>query len=182
MGSDGYGGLIGAFPYAARRSASWLFRGYVILAALVGLLVVVVVSLGVIKLLATTGRAEGTSAFVRGFYLLVGVTVVVPIVAPVLLVARRHRRTGSSPPRYDRAMAGAGFLFILLLYVGLVASTPPARQEAVRPIVVAIGETRVEIALTRTVAEWLYALPRVGGVLFPALGAVLIVLIHRRTR
>lgn len=182
MPEDGYRGVIGAFPYAFGRSESRTFRVYVLLAGLVSAGLAFVIAGGVLSLLAETGRTEGTTGFVRGFYVVVGVAALAPMLAPVLLVARRHRREGESPRRYDTAMGAAGFVFILLLYVGLVASTPPARQEVVRPLVLALAGERVVIDLPVTVARTLYGLPRAAGVLFPLLGAIFVALTHRRAR
>lgn len=179
MADDGYSGVLGAFPYAFGRSGSRTFRLYVLVAGLVGAGLAFVIAGGVLSLLAETGRTEGTTGFVRGFYVVVGVTALAPMLAPVLLVARRHRREGGSPRRYDTAMGAAGFAFILSLYVGLVASTPPARQETVAPFILVLGSQRIVIDLPVTIAESLYGLPRAAGLLFPGVGAALVALAHR---
>lgn len=181
MANAGYGGLLGAFPYALRSSESRLFRLYCAVAALIGLFGALLVGFGVVELLAETGRAEGTGAFVRGFYVVVGLAAVAPLVAPVLLVARRHRMTVSSPG-YDAALGLAGFVFLLLLYAGLVASTPVAHQEAVGPVVIALGGNVLRIEAFADLARFLYSLPRVAGLVGPALGAVAIGLTHALAR
>lgn len=180
MAQEGYGGLIGAFPYAFRQSASRSFRVYVIVAALVTGLVTLIVASGVIGLLADTGRTEGTTGFVRGFYILVGVAALAPLLAPVLLVARRHRRTVDASSGYDTAMAAAGFTFIILLYAGLVASTPVERQQVLRPLVITGAGYEVEIGLTVQFARFLYDLPRAAGLIFPLIGTLIVILVHRR--
>lgn len=182
MAEDGYGGLLSAFPYAYRRSRSRAFRAYVAAAGLVGLLAAVIVALGVVTLLASTGTTEGTDAFVRGFYVVVGAAAFAPLVAPVLLVARRHRRRGDSPARYDATIALAGFLFLLSLYAGLVASTPPARQETLEPFVLALGGLRLEVGVTAAVGRALYDLPRSAGLVLPTVGALVVALAHLLAR
>lgn len=182
MTADAYGGVIGAFPYAFRRSRSRTFRVYVVLASILSVLVTLIVGGGVIELLAESGQTEGTAGFVRGFYLLVGVLALAPLITPVLLVARRHRRSEDRNRRYDTAMALAGFLYVAFLYVGLVASTPPARQEPLRPLVLSLGDLLVRIDLTVTIGRFLYDLPRITVVIFPLLGAILVWLMHRFAR
>lgn len=179
MTADAYGGVIGAFPYAFRQSPSRAFRVYVILASLVTIAVTIIIGGGVIDLLAESGRAEGTAGFVRGFYLLVGVLALAPLITPVLLVARRHRRGTERHQRYDMAIAFAGFVYVLLLYVGLVASAPPARQQPLRPLILSLGNVKVQIDLTVTIGQFLYDLPRSSVLLFPLVGAILVWLVHR---
>jgi hypothetical protein len=181
MAREGYGGLIGAFPYAFRQSSSRSFRVYVLVAAMVAGLVTLIVASGVIGLLADTGRTEGTAGFVRGFYILVGVAALAPLLAPVLLVARRHRRADGATPGYERVMAAAGFTFIVLLYTGLVASTPVERQQTLKPLVIAAAGHEIEIGVTVRVARFLYDLPRIAGLIFPLVGTLIVVFVHRRT-
>lgn len=170
--TDDYGGVLGAFPYALRASESWLFRSYVLLGGLlavaVGFLFVAAV-IGVIA--ATTGGQGGLLTLSRSFFAVVGLFVVVPLVAPVLLVARRHRRSaegedGGSDATYDAALAGAGYLFVGALYLGLVISVPPAQQTAPTG------------ALAPVVAA-LYSLPQPAGVVPPLVAAALVPLVHR---
>lgn len=179
MVEDGYGGLLGAFPYAIRRSNSRLFQLYGGLAAAVSLFGALLIALGVIQLLAETGRTEGTGAFVRGFYVVVGVAALAPLLAPVLLVARRHRRGSGSSGTYDTALGAAGFGFLGSLYVGLVASTPPAHQEPLEPITLGIGSLSMRVDVFASLGQLLYDLPAIAGLLFPAVGVVAIVLVHR---
>lgn len=174
MGDDGvagggYRGVIGAFPYAWRTSVSWGFRAYVVVAAIIVIGVTVVIAGGVMQLLASAGRSGGVGAFVRAFYILVGAAIVVPVVVPVLVVARRHRMGGRVSRGTERVLAGAGVAFILSVYLGLVASTPPANQEQLTGWV-------------GVVAAWLYGLPRFMGVVAPIIGATVVYLAVRRTR
>ncbi|MFB6118797.1 hypothetical protein [Halosegnis sp.] len=163
-----YGGLLGAFPYAFRHSKSTVFRVYVVAGGLLAALVAVLFGLGtVVSIANSTGLATGgTSSFVRTFVLLVGFLTVLPLVAPVLLVARRHRRTGGSLA-YDRALALAGFGVAIGLYLSLVVSVPESQQEPVT-------------GLLGPVVAALYALPAPLAVLPPLVAAVLVYLAHRR--
>jgi hypothetical protein len=169
MSDRGYGGLFGAFPYAFRASDSWFFRSYVLVSAIVSLGVGFLVAAGVVVLLGNTASfAGGSITLSRAFYIVVGLLVVGPILAPTLFVARRHRRgwSDSGDDRYDAALALSGFVFLLSLYVGLVASVPPAFQ---RP---GVGG----------VVGMLYALPPLVGLLPPLVAAVAIYLVHRTLR
>jgi hypothetical protein len=167
-GSDGtYGGLLGAFPYAFRQSESRLFRAYVALGGLLAALVVAVFALAIVDLLGATAAAQGgTFTFSRAFFVVIMLGVLAPLVAPVLLVARRHRRTGSSK-RYDIAMAGVGFGFIFSVYLGLALSTPPAQQS--QPS----GPFAPVVAV-------LWALPRIVGFVPPLVVVVILFVVHRR--
>lgn len=168
-GDEPYRGVPGAFPYAFRSSESRLFRSYAVLGGGLAALVAVVFLIALVVLVAdTAGAGGGTFTFVRAFFVFVGLLVVAPLVAPVLLVARRHRRAGGDP-RYDAALAGAGYLFVLSLYAGLVISTPPDLQA--RPS-----------GLLAPLVALLYGLPQLAGLVPPTLGAALIALVHRRFR
>lgn len=164
---DAYGGLFGAFPYAVRASDSRLFKSYVLVGGLVAALVGLLFALGLVVLLGNTvGTAGGTFSFSRAFFVFVGFVVVAPLVAPVLFVARRHRR-GRPDASYDAALAATGYLFLGSLYVGLVILTPADSQESVTgPLA--------------PVVEALYALPQVAGAAPPLLAACSIWLVARR--
>lgn len=162
-----YGGVPGAFPYALRASDSWLFRSYVVLGGLLALLVAVVFALGTVYVVGRTiGAAGGTFSFSRAFVVFVGFVVVAPLLAPVLFVARRHRREGSTR-RYDATVAAAGYCFVASLYVGLVSLTPPEQREAVN-------------GALAPVVEALYVLPAWAGAVPPVVGALAIWLAARR--
>ena len=178
MGADGgetgseersYRGLPGAFPYAFRRSESWLFKSYVLVGGLfaVGLVVFFAIAL-VVAVSNTLGAIGGTFTFSRSFVVFVGLLVLVPVLAPVLLVARRHRR-GVASARYDRAIAASGYLFIPALYLLLVVTAPPEYREtptgAIAPVV-----------------EFLYGLHPLVGVLPPLFAASVTYLVHRQFR
>jgi hypothetical protein len=176
--ADGYGGLFGAFPYAFRASESRLFRAYVVLGGLVALLLALGFTVSfLISIAQSAGLSQGgLASFVRSFVVLVGFLVVLPLVGPVLLVARRHRRTGSDGS-YDRALAAAGFLFVLSLYLGVVASMPET--------FVLDGETVTRpdpSGIFAPVVAVLYAIPSITSPIVPAAAAALIYLAHRRYR
>ncbi|MFB6104824.1 MAG: hypothetical protein ABEJ57_07080 [Halobacteriaceae archaeon] len=165
---EGYRGVLGAFPFAWRVGTSWWFRGYVLVAAAVTVLVAVVVGAGVVRLVAGTGAGGGVNAFVRAFYIVLGTAVLAPVLTPVLVVARRHRRSGGVAPAAERLLAVAGLVFLGLVYLGLVASTPAANQRSVTGV------------LAPVIAA-LYGLPRIAGVVFPLVGVVVVVLAVRLT-
>jgi hypothetical protein len=180
--SGDYRGVVGAFPYAFRRSGSWVFRSYVVVSALATLLVGLIVTAGLVVLIANTARfAGGSLTLSRSFYVVVGLLVVLPMVAPTLLVARRHRvgragadadgadGDGGTGARYDAALALAGYAFILSVYVGLVTSVPPGQQVA--PTGALAPAIRV-----------LYDLPAVAGLAFPVAAAATMAVVHRVVR
>lgn len=162
----GYSGLPGAFPYAIRASESWLYKGYVVLALLLTVVIGLVFTFGLIGVLAgSTGVRGGTFTFSRTFFLFIGVLVVAPLLAPVLLVARRHRR-GVSSVAYDRSLALTALVFIGSLYIGLVISAPAQLREPTSNAVIAA----------------LYSLPRLTGLVPPLLAVALMYTVHRVLR
>jgi hypothetical protein len=164
---DGYRGVFGAFPYALRASDSWLFRSYAVVSALAALLVTVLVGSGLVVLVAQTAQIRGGSLTLsRTFYVVVGLFVVAPLVAPTLLVARRHRRGSDVRPQYDAVLAASGYLFLLSLYVGLVVTVPPAQQTA-------------PTGALAPVVRFLYDLPQLAGLVPPLVAAAVIALVHR---
>jgi hypothetical protein len=175
--TDGYSGLLGAFPYAFRQSRSRLFRAYVVvgglLAAILGLLFAFAL---VVAIANTAGFGGGTITFVRSVFLLFGFIVVAPLVAPVLFVARHHRREGDDS-QYDFALALTGVGYVVTLYLGAIASMP-AEFELDGEVT-----TRPEPSgLTAPVVEALYAIPEVLSWTVPLAGAALIYLVHRWLR
>jgi len=171
--ADDYRGVVGAFPYAFRASDSLLFRTYVALGGLLTVAVSFLFVAAVVGVIAgTSGAPGGSLTLSRSFFAVVGLFVVVPLVAPVLFVARRHRRRERDDRRdgrYDTALAAAGYLFVLALYVGLVISVPPSQQTtptgALAPLI-----------------DLLYGLPQLAGLVPPLLAAAVILLAHRSLR
>lgn len=162
-----YGGVVGAFPYAFRASDSWLFRSYVLVGGLVGLLVVALAALALPGWIAATLRQSAVVTLSRAVLVLAAAAVLAPLFAPVVLVARRHRRDAAVDPRYDGLLGLAGHLLVLSLWLLLVITAPAGSREAPAG------------ALAPLVAA-LYALPRAAGVLPPLLSVALIYLLHRR--
>ncbi|MDS0278549.1 hypothetical protein NDI85_12145 [Halomicroarcula sp. S1AR25-4] len=161
-----YDGLPGAFVYAVRTSESWLFKGYVLLALLLTVAIALVFVFGLISILAQTSTVRGgTFTFSRSFFLFVGLLVVAPLLAPVLLVARRHRRSASSVT-YDRGLALSALLFVASLYVGLVISVPSQLQEPTGSALVAA----------------LYGLPQIAGLAPPLVAVGVMYVVHRLLR
>jgi hypothetical protein len=174
---DAYGGLFGAFPYAFRRTESRLCKAYVAVGGLLGGVLALFFGLAlVVQIFNTLSGTGGTFTFSRALFLLVGLFVVGPVIAPVLLVARRHRRTGSDA-RYDRLVAASGVLFLLSLYLGLLASIPPE--------FVLDGETVTRTAPSGPLAPLvalLYAMPAPTAVLVPLAAVAVMVGVHRYAR
>lgn len=170
MANDGeaYSGALGAFPYAFRKSESRVFRAYVVFGGLLALLLAVLFGVGLVVFVARTAGGSGTATFSRAFLVTVGLFLVAPLVAPVLLVARRHRRVGNEP-RYDALIAATGFLFAGSLYVAAVVSTPATQQQPVTGVL-------------EPVATALYGLPRLASLPILAVSAALVGLVHWRFR
>jgi hypothetical protein len=164
---SGYGGLLGAFPYAVRRSESWLFRSYAVCAAVVAAFLAVVFTLALVQQLGATAGERFSIA--RAFVILVGLAAVAPTVTPVLLVARSHRRAVDRRPGYEVGLALAGYLFVVSLYGLVVATAPEQFQQApdgpLAPLVTA-----------------LYALPSPYALVIPAAGAAVIAVAHYARR
>ncbi|MEF8852043.1 MAG: hypothetical protein V5A44_08310 [Haloarculaceae archaeon] len=161
-----YRGLPSAFPYAFRASESRLFKSYVVVGGLVALLVVLVFTAALVVLMGETASARGgTFTFSRAFFVVLMVLVFAPLVAPVLLVARYHRRVGQNRT-YERALAAGGYLFFAGMYVSLAVSVPPALREA----------------SPGAVGAFLYSLPTVTAAVPPVVAVFAIYLAHRRYR
>ena len=175
--TEEYSGIFGAFPYAVRRSDSVLFRAYGVVGGLLAAALAVFFALAlVVTIAATADVGDGTVTFVRSVFIVLGFVVVAPLVAPVLFVARRHRREGSDP-RYDAALAVAGAVYLVTLYLGAVASMPASFE------IDGQVTTRPEPSgLTAPVVEAMYAVPESLSWSIPLAGAVGIYLVHRRFR
>ncbi|MDZ7700853.1 MAG: hypothetical protein U5J98_01620 [Halobacteriales archaeon] len=159
--AEAYSGLVGAYGYALRRSGSWLLRTYVVASAAFGVYISMLLLLALISWIASP-VAFGERAFLG----VIGLLVLLPLFAPVLVSARRHRR-GADDPEADRWLAVGGFAFVAGLGLALFVSdpSPHAVQGAFGPA-----------------AAWLDELPDRYGLLPPALAAVVIVAIIRLTR
>ena len=164
---DAYGGVLGAFPYAIRASESRLFKTYGVVGGLLAAIIGFMFTLSLVGVVAsTTGTAGGTFSFSRAFIIFVGMLVVFPLMAPILSVARRHRRSASTP-QYDAAVGLGGYVFILSLYLALLLSIPPEQQTPVS-------------GATAPVVQTFYDLPAISGLVPPTVAAGLLYLVHRR--
>lgn len=158
--TEAYRGLVGAYVYALRRSPSWLFRSYVVASAVVGLFITVLLVLAVI-----TWAASPVAFGERTFLGVIGILLVVPLAAPVLVVARRRRRGAGHAG--DAWLALAGYAFVGSIFLALFVSDPSTH---------AIG------GALAPVAAWLDGLPDRYGLVPPVLAAAAIVAAVRLTR
>jgi hypothetical protein len=166
---EAYGGLFGAIPYALRASRSWLFKTYVVVGGLAALVVAILMTLALVTLVSRTATASGGSLTLsRAFFVLIGLFVAGPLLAPILFVARRHRRVGDEKI-YDASLALAGYCFFAALYVGLVITIPTGQQQPVGGALAGVVEV-------------LYALPGIWGLVPPVAAAAGIYLTHRLLR
>lgn len=174
--ADGYRGLFGAFPYAFRRSDSWLFRSYVLVGGLAAALLAFAFALSLVRVFgATAGFPGGALTLSRSFVVVVGLFAVAPLVAPVLLVARAHRTDRRRSTAYDPLLAIGGYLFLCSLYLLAVAAMPES--------FVLDGETVTRPppqGLLAPVVAALYATPPLASLLIPVVPAAFIALVHRR--
>lgn len=154
-----YRGLLGAFAFAARRSRSWVCRSYVVVSALVGGYV------GLLLVLAMVTWLANPSVFGdRAFLAMLGLVVLIPLFAPVLVVARRHR-LGVGSVGADRLLGLAGYAFVASVFLALFISDPADHGVA--------GPGGVVAAVD--------GLPRVYGVVPPVLAIGLIAALIRLT-
>jgi hypothetical protein len=164
-----YSGLFGAFPYAFRRSDSRLFRSFVVVGGLAALAVASLFGLALILLVGGSASAQaGVFTFSRSFYVVVALFVTAPLLAPVLLVARHHRRS-EADRGYDRALAATGYTYLFSLYLMLVISAPPERRDPAEGVLA-------------PAIEFLYGLDPLYGLFPPILAATVIYLVHRWRR
>jgi hypothetical protein len=165
--ADSYRGVFGAIPYAIRHTDSWTMRVYGVVGALTAGLIATVVTLALVVWMAETADVQGgTFLFSRSLYVIAGFAAVAPLLAPLLFVARRHRRGDRVKAGYDRKLAYGGFLFLLSLYAGLVISAPAELRDPTESVVV----------------NALYALPRLAGFVPPVAAALLVFATHYRLR
>lgn len=165
--ADSYRGVFGAIPYAIRNTESWTMRVYGVIGALSAALIAVVVTLALVVWMGETAEMDGgLFLFSRSLYVIAGLAAVAPLLAPLLFVARRHRRNDPVADGYDRTLAYTGFLFLASIYLAMVISAPADLREPSGFVVV----------------NALYALPPLAGLVPPVLVAALMFLTHRRLR
>jgi len=165
--ADSYRGVFGAIPYAIRETESWTMRVYGVIGTLAAGLIATVVTLALVVWMAETANVQGgTFLFSRSLYVIAGFAAVAPLLAPLLFVARRHRRDDPVKPGYDRTLALGGFLFLCSLYVGLIISAPAELRDPTDSVLLGA----------------LYGLPQLAGVVPPVLAALVVFAIHYRLR
>lgn len=145
-GDDGaaYGGLLGAFRYSLATSESRLFRSYVVVGSVVSLFVTLLFAGGIVTLIAATASAQGgTLTTSRAFYVVVLLGTVAPLLAPVLVVARRLRRDAECSRSRQALFGATGYGYLLALYLGVVATAPeemePPATGALAPLVAGLN-------------------------------------------
>lgn len=159
---EAYSGLLGAYRFAFRESDSWTLRSYVLASALVGVFVSVLLALALVTWIANPTGRVGERALLG----VVALFVLVPLAAPVLIAARRHR-FGRAGGHADVALALAGYGFVASLYLALFISDPRAHSLS-GPLA--------------AVAAALDGLPDAYGVLPPVLAVVVLGAIAWATR
>ena len=165
--TDSYRGVFGAIPYAIRHTESWTMRVYGIVGALAAAIIALVVTLALVVWMGETADVQGgTFLFSRSLYVIAGFAAVAPLLAPLLFVARRHRRDDPVASGYDRWLAYSGFLFLISLYLGMVISAPADLRDPTESAVVST----------------LYALPPVSGAVPPIVAAAVVFFTHYRLR
>ncbi|QKG93179.1 hypothetical protein HPS36_09985 [Halorubrum salinarum] len=165
--ADSYRGVFGAIPYAFRATESWTMRAYAALGALAAGFVALVVTLALVVWMGETASAQGgTFLFSRSLYVVAGLAAVGPLLAPILFVARRHRRGDRVAATYDRWMGVAGFLFLLSLYLGMIISAPEGLRDPSDSLIV----------------NALYDLPQLAGFGPPVAAGLAVFATHFRLR
>ncbi len=165
--TDSYRGVFGAIPYAIRNTDSWTMRVYGIVGGAAAGAIALVVTLALVVWMGeTAGVQSGTFLFSRSLYVIAGFAAVAPLLAPLLFVARRHRRNDPVASGYDRWLAYAGFLFLISLYLGMVISAPADLRDPTGSAVVSA----------------LYALPAAAGVVPPIVAGAVVFWTHYRLR
>ncbi len=163
---DDYSGLFGAFGYSFRASDSRIFQLYVLVSSALGLVLGLVFVFALIFWFVETLGHSALDTTSNAFLGVVAMFVLGPLFAPVLFVARRHRRGEATVSTYDTLLALGGFLFVVSLYAGLIITVPPEYQSAgAGPI-----------------GGFLYSLPQLFGLVPPLVAALLIFAIHRFAR
>jgi len=167
--ATGYDGLLGAFPYAFRASTSRLFKLYVLISGVATAFISLFIIVALVVLIGRTASIQGGSLTLsRAFYVVVGLLIILPAVAPTLAIARRHRRGLTASKRLEAAVAVAGFGFLVSLYLGVVASMPATfsldDETVTRPPATGTGEFEPLVA-------GLYAIPIEFSWVVPLIGA-----------
>jgi len=163
--ADSYRGVLGAFPYAFRHGDSRIFKCYVVFGTLAALFIGGLFTLALVVWIGQTASTPGGSLTLsRTFVAVVGLFAAGPLLAPTLLVARKHRRGLSYHPRYDTIMALTGVVFLGSIYVAAIVSMPESFTLD--------GETVTRpppTGLFGPIVAVLYAIPQIGALAPPTL-------------
>ena len=166
--ADGYRGLFGAFPYAFRHGDSLLFRAYVLVGALGAVFIGGLFTLSLVVWIGETASTPGGSLTLsRTFIAVMGLFAAGPLLAPVLLVARKHRKGLSYHPRYDTIMALLGVGFLLSIYLAAIISMPENFQQQ-------------PTGILAPVVGLLYSLPQLAGLAPPVAMMIVMAAGHYR--
>ena len=161
--ADDYRGLFGAFPYAFRKGDSLVFKLYVIFGTLAAAFIGVLFVFSLVVWIAeTAGSPGGSLTLSRTFIAVVGLFAAGPLIAPILLVARKHRKQLTYHPRYDTIIALTGVAFLGSIYLAAIISMPECFELD--------GETVCREPPTgpfAPVVSLLYALPQIGAIAPP---------------
>jgi len=161
--AEAYRGVIGAFPYAFRHGDSLFFRLYVVVGTLAAAFVGGLFTFALIVWIGETASAPGGSLTLsRTFIAVLGLFAAGPLLAPTLLVARKHRKGLTYHPRYDTIMAALGCVFLLSLYLAAIISMPESFTLD--------GETVTRpppSGLFAPIVALLYAIPQIGAIAPP---------------
>ncbi len=163
--ADGYRGVFGAFPYAFREGDSLLFKLYVVFGTLAAAFVGILFTFSLIVWIAeTAGSPGGSLTLSRTFIVVVGLFAAGPLIAPVLLVARKHRKGLGYHPRYDTIIALTGVAFLVSLYVAAIISMPESFELDGETI-----ERPPASGISGPLVSVLYALPQPAAIAPPAI-------------
>ncbi|MFB6253343.1 MAG: hypothetical protein ABEI06_01895 [Halobacteriaceae archaeon] len=167
MSDDIYSGIVGMFPYAYRNSHSRIFKSYLIIGGIIIGLISLLMVFALISIIGATANVSGgTIALSRAFFILVGLTVIMPLLTPIIGVARHLRYRENTSIRFEQRLALGGFLYIFLLYIGLIISTPAVHQQTPPRII-------------EPLVTGLYSLPTILGIFPPLVGAIIILIFYR---
>jgi len=171
---DGYRGVVGAFPYAFRHGDSRVFKFYVVFGTLAALFIGGLFFFALIVWIGQTASAPGGSLTLsRTFIVVIGLFAAGPLLAPTLLVARKHRKGLQYHPRYDTSMALMGALFLFSIYLAAIISIPESFTLD--------GETVTRDAPSGFFAPLvalLYSIPQIGALAPPTIALSLMSLVH----
>ena len=163
--ADDYRGVFGAFPYAFRHGDSLIFKLYVIFGTLAAAFIGGLFTFSLIIWIAeTAGSPGGSLTLSRTFIAVVGLFAAGPLIAPILLVARKHRKQLTYHPRYDTIMSLTGVAFLGSIYLAAIISMPECFELD--------GETICRDPPSGTFApvlSLLYALPQIGAIAPPTI-------------